>query len=212
MAALAPTNRNAVTRADVIALGRQAPPWQFLPLGVAALAQVPHDAEVRLLVAAAFSRLGLRTPAAIALAPLLQTPEPPREARALTRVLDRLPDDRITAQSRLATALGNARALRATRPHVAQALADAWPEFVRRVRTETAVRAIDGNIVRFAEPNDDNLPSPDAWRCLGDHKAAAARFIAARPPSCQKSFPAPVVLEGLDPPWLLDGLARSLST
>lgn len=166
-------------------MGRSAPPWEFLPIGLAALRQVPGDHAVRLLAAAAFLRLGLRTPGLELLAALPPEAAETPEAQSLGRVASSLPSDVVPGPELERTLRTNLEAL-GDRAH---GLA------VGRERdgTEACVcRATDGNVVWRAG-------SGKPWQLVGDFLKAAAE-IGRRAAGAEVG--APLYLEGLMPPWV----------
>lgn len=178
-------------RDQLIRLAAADRPWAFLPHALDALASNPDD-EVRLAAAANFARLGLATLAGRQL-DLLSDPSP--AADRLRAALDRLPDDRLSLDQRIANARRNALCLRSR----AQGLDDALDRWLGRARTEECFVAHDGNVVR--RRSDD---PPERFTALADQRAAAdpRRLNPAAWPEG-----APITLEGLDPPWLFQRLA-----
>lgn len=164
----------------------------------------PQDHGMRLLAAAAFAQIGLRTPA-LELLDLLPA-EVARDASVvgLRGAAEAMPDDRIDAATSLAVARANAEALRARGvdllPHLAR-----WAE---RRAAEAWYTGGGGNIVRRVR---GSWRAAD-WRGLADQRGAAAAFAArhlpdpANPagPACQSTY----TIEGVDPPWFLLELHR----
>ncbi len=180
-----------LTRNDVIALGRSGRPWEFLPIALRALDVVPTDAGIRFLAAANFARLGLVTPAREMLNALPEPAQGDADVAGLRRAMESLPDDRVPHQERLATCRANAAAVRGTD------LAGALDEWARSLPRWECFRAIDGNIVRRLR----DARGASAWIGLSDQRSVAARFAEAQL-SNLGTFPRPLAVEGMDPPWV----------
>jgi hypothetical protein len=176
-----------LTRDDIIAMGRSAAPWSFLPLICEAVARAPQDPVLRLLAAAHFARVGLRTAAQDMLAgvPAVMADEP--DIAGLTEAIARLEPDQIPPERRIATCQSNLRALgdrgQELRPHM-----EAWAE---GLDDRLACRATDGNVV---------IRRGARWHLLGDERAGARSAIASLPAD---HAGAPLYIEGLCPPWVV---------
>lgn len=190
-----PAGARRLTRDDLVALGQAGRPWEFLPVAEAALRLAPEDAGLLLLAAANFAKVGLRTAAREKLAAIPPALRGDPAVVQLASVLERLPDDRIAPEARIARARAGAEVVRAKAPREDAAALDAalraWEE---RVGEEEWFLAADGNIARR---------SGGAWTRLGD-LAGLAR--SGRIPEGD----APVTVEGLDPPWLVLRLAEGM--
>ena len=190
-----------VTRPQLIELGRAGRPWGFLPTAVAALETAPDDAALRFLVAANFARLGLVTPAREQLARLgpesASAPEVPQLAQAVAG----LPADGLPAERLIATCRANLDAL-AERGVELRAALDQWR---RRVERWAWFRAQDGNVVRCRGAGDRRAD----WLGLSDQVGEAQRFSQQNLASIVETlFPMPFIIEGVDPPWMLQRLVE----
>lgn len=177
------------TRHEILRLGGGASPWEFLPAALRALDVAPEDLQMRLLVAANFAKVGLKTPARDHLAScpdgVLELPD----IRGLRDAVESLPDDRVPAEARIAACRANLAAL-------AEVVGDVNLEPWEALALATLVcRAADGNVVH--RPADAPAGS---WLGVGDHRQAAARFSASLAPRDAEN---PAYLEGADPPWTL---------
>jgi len=198
-----PHNRDAVLH-----LARESTPWAFLSAALPALRQQPDDHELRFLVAAAFAKLMLVTPAREHLAVLPKSMS--QAAAALAAAIARLPDDRISSASLTDTCRGNLDALRerAIDPLDFNTHFAAWKG---RASTWDWFRTRDGNIVRRVATPHHARPEHDDWLLLQDIKTPVAALAL---PHLARSAPPPAgairpyVLEGIDPPWLVERVLR----
>jgi hypothetical protein len=191
-----PTNRR-MTRDDIVGLGQSGRPWDFTPVAYQALSVAPQDWGLRILCAANLARLGLVTLANE------QLEACPPEIRAngsvadLTRAMAAMPLDRLGMdhlQATLDTNLGvlERRGVKlradvlAWRNH-----AEGWDWF----------RALDGNIVRRRG---------DERRGLADLRGLATRFVAGHLNQSGQDLSL-IIVEGIDPPWLLLETAAATS-
>lgn len=193
--------RQAVTRQDLIAFGQSGRPWQFVPVAVRALAQVPGDAGLRFLLAVNLARLGLRTLAGETLGELPESAQGEPDVVALAGAIEGLGDDRVPAWERRGFALGNLRALRAKGLDTDGVLSLAFEAWSDQEEGVECFRAVDGNLVRRSVSGSD-------WTSgFIDQRSAAAVF-------CEKHcdevevLPRPLAIEGLDPPWLFEAAWR----
>lgn len=162
---------------------------------VQVLRVAPGDVGLRVLGAASLARLGLRT---LAESMLESVPDSAGEAVASLRaVLARLPDERVGPEQLDAMVRENLAAVRDG--SAADRLRASLPRWRVEARDWTWHRANDGNVVRRRG---------EEWRGLGDHVAAAARFV--REHFDASADLSAVTLEGVDPPWLLREIARAL--
>lgn len=190
-----------LNRAQILEMGRQGSPWQFLPLACRALRQVPHDAGLRFLCAANFARLGLVTPAREQL-DLVGPASGAPEIAQLSSALDSLPADRVPSDLRIATCLDNVetlalRGLDLSRP---------FAEWALTADETECFRARDGNVIRRARGERDGA----AWLHMGDLCGAAVAFVNDRIAGKPEAAHRPFTVEGCDPPWLLRELCRAL--
>lgn len=121
---------------------------------------------------------------------------------APTELSDAPPDEPIPADSLIAIAESNARVLAERGVDLAAAL-DAWRA---RLAHTSFYRASDGNIFKRRVPPG----SPPSWSRFNDDLAAAESVpLALADPSDPIGRDAkPVILEGLDPPWLFRRVMR----
>ena len=188
--------RETITRDKLLERGRSGRPWEFLPIAVQALGQLPGDAALRFLTAANFARLGLATAAREQLAELPDelTGEP--DVNTLAHAIGKLPRDRVPQARLLATCRGNVEAL-AARGVDLEAELEAW---LGRVETVELFNAIDGNVARRVRAKGGAV----TWTALSDQVGAADQFARKQlVASDGVLFRTPYVLEGVDPPWLL---------
>lgn len=195
-----------ISRADLLAIGRAGRAWEFVPIGLAALAVTPGDDEIRLMLASSYARLGLVTPARAMLATL--SPEAARHPNValIGGLLASLPADRITPETRIAAARAN---LDAIGPHgriaadLLRARFDAWS---RQTAAADSFRTRDGNIV--FRPAD---APPDApWTRFADELSRFKTDLAALTQARSVSQVKPIYLGGLNAPWILKHLADAL--
>jgi hypothetical protein len=192
-----PAPPQTMTRDDLIRMGQTRPPWEFIPLGVMAHAQIPQDHALTLLIIGAYAKLQLRTPAIDLLETLRGEPSCAEQVQALDPLLASLPDDRITIEALEAALHGNVEALRAREidltPHI-----DAW-------RTEASAlkhfRTGDGNIViRRAGDQGWVAFRPDAQQA----EAAPLPHLTDEA-EARKQY----IIEGINPPHLLQRIWRT---
>jgi hypothetical protein len=198
----APAPRRAtVTRQQLIDLGRAGRPWAFLPAALQALRAAPGDSGMRFLAAANFARLGLSTPAWQQLAELGPEAAAAPEVNELGRAIDELPSDVLSLDRLLETCRGNVEAL-AERGVDLSGRLEAWTQ---RAEGWAWFRAHDGNVVRRAGSGRE----PADWIGLCDQVGEAERFSRENLlASTEVLFRPPYVLEGVDPPWLLQRLVE----
>ncbi len=191
----------AITRADLINLGRAAKPWDYLPIAIEALKAVPNDCGLRFLTAANFVAVGLRTAAGEQLE-VLRASGPEAEAHPdvakLAEAIEQLPDDRVPTADAHQIAMRNIRALRANRPHLSSPIAAGlagWAALNASGSIER-FRAADANVV---------LRQGGDWQLLADLKSVARAFVQQHLPEANaaSSLVKPIVIEGARPPWLL---------
>lgn len=188
---------STITRPQILALGSQSKPWAFVPIARQALPQTAFDPELWFLLAANLADLGLRTLAREELDALCQRrPQAlrlPHVSKLIER-LERLPEDRIPQDELLA----NAAAARDALAERDINLSDAFEQWAAKLPLTEAFRAVGGNIVRR---------TGNALQHLGD-QIGAAKQIGAEHIAKANQSPAPFLIEGVDPAWLLNELAR----
>jgi hypothetical protein len=228
--------RGRLTRQQLLTLGQAQRPWDFVPLAIQALAQQPKDDDLRYLLAVAYARLGLATPAAEQLQridPIKAAADP--AVQSLRASLVSLPPDRVAVTERAKTLNTNLHALR---PGERDALAPLLGRWMELTIHQEWFRLRDGQIVR--RPLAEDQGEPPAWLAWRDELLIARTIPLPRadgtiPPSTpapagpstptspsgatgpgRPATPAattgarPIYLEGIDPPWLLLRLAREL--
>ncbi|MCC6660474.1 MAG: hypothetical protein IT437_06265 [Phycisphaerales bacterium] len=206
-----PTRR--MNRDEIVRLGEAGRPWEFLAVAAQALRVAPDDAGVRVLAAANFARLGLRTAALEHLSLL--------EAGAVAAVdqlraaTESLPGDEIPGATAVQTCRANASVL-------IERGVDLSGGLERWIGANTGTRwfrASGGNVVRVrrrvaaqgrSQATDSGTPE-----LLGDHAGAAQGFVAqhfgaGQPDPEQRPRFNNVYLEGADPPWMLRRIAEVL--
>jgi len=185
------------TLQEILALGSQMKPWTFVPIAKQALPQTAGDPELWFLLASNLADLGLVTLASEELDALIaKRPQADRLPRVkeLRQRLESLPDDRVPTDELIANARAAMRAL-AERGHDLCAEFERWND----TRADTEVfRASDGNLVRR---------QGGTLAHLGDQRSAAATIGNEHIERAAES-PAPFLIEGVDPPWLLIELDR----
>lgn len=186
-------------------LGRTGSPWDFVPVGLAAMRVMPGDEEVRFLLAAAYARVGLRTAAGEQIALMSAGARGSAGVRELERVVARLADDRVSVGALQEDLLKNVDALRG-RAMGAIDLRGEVEAWRARAAEREHFRAASGDIV---------------WRSVGErggwmrltNQAEQARGV--RLPHDERSTaatPPPwYIVEGIDPPWILRRVAAATS-
>lgn len=195
----AATTPRPLTRDDLLRAAA-ASPWAFLPLALPALARQPGDHELRFLAAASLAKVMLVTPAreqlALLPAPISQAPQ----VAALLAAIASLPDDRVPLDTLAATLRGNLDAL-ASRPSHPIDLRRHLPAWHAAAAEWDWFRARGGQIVRRHK-------STGAWRHLADlHSAIAALTLPHATPE-HKGAIKPYILEGSDPPYIIERVLR----
>jgi len=188
---------STITLPQILALGSQCRHWAFVPIARQALPQTASDPELWFLLVANLADLGLRTLAREELDALCERRPQALRLPHVTKLIDRLeslPEDRIPRDELLA----NAAAARDALAERDIDLSNAFEHWAAKLPNTEAFRATDGNIVRRAG---------GTLLHLGDQIGAAEQIGAEHiAQACQS--PAPFLIEGVDPPWLLIELAR----
>jgi hypothetical protein len=198
----------APQRAGILALGQSGRVWDFVPLAVQLLQAAPADVPLRLMLAAAYGRLGLRTAALQQLdrVDALTASIDPGSA-SLRRAAANLPDDRVPFADREARLAANLAVLE-SRGLWTGGIPPAWRESRAaeecfRLREAANPRGV---LLRRAAHSESWIRFADD---LGHARAVdlrAAGWISTD----GTGGPRPVYLEGIDPPWLLQRLAAEL--
>ncbi len=192
-AVAAPGSRR-FTREDVVHVGQAGRPWEFVPLAVQAVRLAPEDWGMRVLLAANLASLGLKSLATEQIGVLPEALRSDESVRGLAGAVAAMPPDRIALEAleanvRTGTASLADRGIDLTGGIARwKAAAGGWEWF----------RAKDGNMVRRRG---------EQWLGLSDHRGAAAAFGREHlaKPNPQMTF---LTIEGIDPPWLLQEVAR----
>lgn len=185
----------------MVALGRGRRPWVFLQVAGAWLRVAPGDDLVRALAGANLARLGLRE---LALEQLSQMTAPARESeegRQLWSVAAGLAESRLDPERLLRRCEAQARVLAARGVDLSVALAE-WREGLEE---REWFAAHDGNIVRRARGNTDIA----SWRGLEDAATQARTLVEAHFKS-PGEWARPVAVEGVDPPFVFQGICGAL--
>ncbi len=184
-----------MTREQIIALGRIGDAWGYLPVAAQALRIAPADDAIRFLLCASLARLGLRTLAGEQIQRLGPQVRELAEVRALGASLDGLPPDRVPESELIEQARVNLASLGKR----GEALTGAFGTWRESLASVPVFRTSDGNHARRVGPE------PHEWRSLTDHASQIEQFCARHLASI-RSARAPITLEGLDPPMLLQRL------
>lgn len=203
-------SRRSFTRDEILSLGQSGDPFEFISLAHQALVQLPGDAPLRFLLATAYARLLLRTPASEQLRLLPQPFAADPGVQSLSSILPQLPNDTLSLADLTRTLTQNLDALASRadsfrvdlRPHLPK-----WSAWAAR-HSFHAARSFSpsgtGNVfIRpLAEPT---LNSPFPWiTWFGDARAAADTLsLPIEPPT---RFTPPLLIEGIQPPWLFQRL------
>lgn len=189
-------------RLDLVRLGQADRPWEFLSRAFAWFHDNPDDHGVRFLAASNAAGLGLRTLATECLAPLPEEAASDERVRALTVRIAALPDDEMRLDTRLAFARRNVEALQARGID----LSCAHAEWASQTANERWFVSIDGNVVRVLDMT--NPLGSCLW--LSDLRGESRAFCETTVECDGYQAPAPFVVEGINPPWILVGLAERL--
>ncbi len=204
MTTTAPSPRapRTLTRDDIVRMGQGGSsvggrPWEFLPIAMQALRQVPGDIGLRLITAANFVRLGLRTAAADQLAAVPEQVIQSPDVVGLVNVVRGLPSDVIGTADRIAMCRANLEALGNRGPGTGADF-DRW---AAKAADATYCRASDGNVIHRPVSG-----GAEAWQGLSDQRTAAAHLARDHFSPSKADFERPIYLEGVDPPWILRAL------
>lgn len=196
MSAQAPA-ASTISMTQLLAIGTQHRPWAFVPVARGALAQTGYDPELWWLLASNLADLGLRTLAGDELAGLCARRSAVARMPRVTELAERiaaLGEDRVPTTE----LIRNAEAARETLAAKGVDLRTAFDRWRAGLGSIEAFRAADGNVVRRAGGELSHF---------GDQIGAATR-IGAEHIVLAAGSPAPFVVEGVDPPWLLLELAH----
>lgn len=186
-------------------MARSGKHWAFLAVASQALDQSPGDGEIRFLTAATLGALGLGTLAIGQLNLLEERAQGEPSVAELSAALRRLPDDRVSSATLERNCRMNLAALAARGVNVEAAEVAGWES---KLLSRSVHRALDGNMVR-RDAEGEGRDRVRAWTGLSDLKAASAS--AVDPAKLSRGLEArPVVVEGIDPPWLLERVAAVL--
>jgi hypothetical protein len=164
--------------------------WEFLAL---ATKLVQPDPQTSLLISASFARLGLGSLALETFAQLPSTLQASPSGTNLKASIAKLPSDLIPLSHREDLVRQNLASLAARGVDLHPSF-DAWRDHASRSET---FLAYDANLVRRS-----THPTDHPGLHLADHRALATGLIA-QAPALRLPMPPPIVLEGIDPPWML---------
>ncbi len=206
------SQRQRVTRQDVVALGQKNEPYRFIPLAEQVLAQVPTDDGVRFLAAVSCARLGLKTAATEHLDRLTPIGLADPGALALRQAVGQLPEDRVLRDELAATLEANLAAMPAAEREKngfdVPAMVEAWRERDERLGRQwfrTRGGEESGQLVRRRRRDDGGW----VWEKFADFRSAAAATKLPHEQEGEQSAEGPLTIEGVDPPWLLVRMAES---
>jgi hypothetical protein len=195
-----------ITREGILRAGQNGNPWEFVPLGLAALRVLPEDADVRLCLAAAYGKLGLPTPGMEQLDRLPESvqAEPPPSVIALRAAMRALPVDRVPIDElqrmlvrNLDTLRGRDAATLDLRSHL-----EAW---CARASKREHFRARSGDIVWRAAGD------ATSWERLSNQAEQAAGLKLPHEQHPAPAYPTWYAIEGADPPWMFARACASTS-
>jgi hypothetical protein len=193
-----------LSRDQVVRLGQSGRPWDFIPVAERALQVTPQDAQIRVLAAANFARLRLRTLALESLAALEPGQQDNPNVRAISALMAQLPADTISVATRLARVKANLDAL----AHRAVDLRGHIPAWEARTARETWFAAGDGNVVCMGPGRPTRCSDELAQLRAADLGVRAENGPAGERVSADDTpwF----LVEGIDPPWLFQKVIESL--
>lgn len=178
-------------REEIAKLGRSGRPWEFLPLAGAALAISPQDHGLRFLAAANLARLGLKTLSQEMLDLLPHAVSHHPDVATVQAALSGLPNDALTVAMRERVLVRNL-----------QALGGMWVDrdlagWRLAARGQDVYKCLDGNVLR----RDSGSPRGEL-RVLAWLQNARERVREAVE-GLEIKGRRPLVVEGVDPPWML---------
>lgn len=186
-----------ISRDDIVSLAKQGRAWEFIPLALRVLKQLPDDHGMRLLVASNYARLGLRTAAVEQLALLPSPIQSDQSVADLRSALASFRDDEISVATRTAICEANLAVLLDRGIDLSAAL-EQWLE---QTSHERWFATRDNNLVRRAA----GAGPDDPWLHFRNDRAEADNFPFPHLATPDKTAK-PYVLEGLSPPWMLQRL------
>ncbi|MCC6968984.1 MAG: hypothetical protein IT434_02075 [Phycisphaerales bacterium] len=197
--------RRTIGRAEIVDLARSGKHWAFLAVASQALDQSPDDGEIRFLTAATLGALGLGTLATGQLNRLDEKAQGDPSVTELFAALRRLPDDRVASATLEQNVKANLAALAGRGVKIDAESVAAWES---KLLSRSVHRALDGNMIR-RDAEGEGRDRVRAWTGLSDLKASSVS--AVDPAKLSRGLEArPVVVEGIDPPWLLERVAAVL--
>ena len=174
---------------------RFAEAWGRLPGLLAAVGRAPQEVVARFQLAAGFGSLGLGTAAEAHLARLPREAQSDHGLRQLRFALRQLPADEIAPERRFEICRVNLAVLERR----GMDLSGDLRRWQQRNADERWFAALDGNIIRCR----GSLDAPAGWRRPGDDLGDAERFADEQYPAGRLDYTPPIIVEGLDPPWLV---------
>lgn len=198
--------RRNISRAEIVDLARSGKHWTFLGIASQVLDQSPGDTEIRFLTAATLGALGLGTLAVGQLNRLDEQAQGDESVTGLFAAVRRLPDDRVSSATLEQTCRANLSVLAARGVAIDPAVVADWEA---RLLSRSVHRALDGNMLR-RDAEGEGRDRVRAWTGLQDLRTASVSAID--PARLSRGLEArPVVVEGIDPPWLLERAASVLA-
>lgn len=187
------------SRDDIVRLGQAGKPWEFLPVVFQALGVAPKDVGLRVLAAANLAQVGLGTAAREQLEHIPATLARDPALAGLWKAVAGLRLDRVLVAELL-------EACRANVARLAERGVDLAPALEHWEREQGAggwewFRAGDGNLVR-------RRTADGAWAALGDARGFAERFAREKLGTLDARANQ-VVVEGADPPWMLQRILEA---
>lgn len=197
--------RRNISRAEIVDLARSGKHWAFLAIASQVLEQSPGDGEIRFLTAATLGALGLGTLAIGQLNLLDEQAQNDPSVTELFAALRRLPDDRVSSATLEKNCRGNLAAMAARGVKFDAEVIATWES---KLLARSVHQALDGNMIR-RDAEGESRDRVRAWTGLSDLKASS--ISAVDPAKLSRGLEArPVVVEGIDPPWLLERVAAVL--
>ncbi len=191
------------TRADLLELGQGQDAWRFLSMAVPALEKHREDHDLRLLICANACALGLPTLARDVLSELPQPLQTDPVAGQIVMLIESLPQDCLEYELLSTRVTRIADTMRARGVGFSD---DALETTLRGLRRLTVLRATDCNVIRRTE-DTAWFPLCDARRAVWN---APLGYLHADGAVDSGKVPRGIVLDAIDPPWMLERLAQTL--
>lgn len=192
------------TRADLLELGQGQDAWRFLSVAMPALEKHREDHDLRRLIGVNSCALGLPTLAREMLDELPQSLQTDPVSGRIVMLIESLPPDRMETELLSTRVTRIADIMRARGVSVPD---DVLETTLRGLRRSMVLRAADGNVIRRRTEDSAWFPVCDA---RGAVRNAPLGYLQADGTVDPGKMPRGIVLDGVDPPWLLERLAQSL--